>query len=74
MKRNILVIICLTFFVPFLTAQQIENPGFEDWEVIAGPPDFTEPVNWSTIKTSDNPAISGLSPFNWERSEDAHNG
>ena len=34
MKRNILVIICLTFFVPFLTAQQIENPGFEEWEEV----------------------------------------
>lgn len=75
MKRNILVIACLLFFVPFLMAQEIENPGFEEWEVeIVGPPEVFEPVNWNTIKTSDNPTLSDLSPFNWERSEDAHSG
>ncbi len=75
MKRNILVIICLLFIVPFLMAQQIENPGFEEWEVvIAGPPDIIEPVNWSSIKTSDDPVLSGLAPITFEQSTDAHSG
>lgn len=76
MKRNILVIIYLLLFVPFLMAQsQIENPGFEDWEdESAGSVEFIEPVNWSTIKTADDPTLSGLAPFNWEQSEDAHSG
>jgi hypothetical protein len=76
MKRNILVIIFALLIVPSLKAQnQIENPGFEDWETITvGSIDIEEPVNWSTIKTSDNPTLSGLAPFNWEKSEDAHSG
>lgn len=76
MKRNLLVIIYALLLVPFLMAQnQIENPGFEDWETITvGSIEIEEPVNWSTIKTSDNPTISGLAPLNWEKSEDAHSG
>ncbi len=76
MKRNLLLVTCTIFIVPLIMAQQhIENPGFEDWETeMAGTVEFEEPVNWSTIKTSDNPTLTGLMPFNWERSEDAHSG
>ncbi len=76
MKRNILIIVFALLFVPFLIAQnQIENPGFEEWEdEVAGTTEFIEPVNWSTVKTSDNPDLSELVPFNWEQSEDAHSG
>ena len=74
MKRNLLIIICLLFFVPFLISQQIENPGFEDWEEVGLGPDIIEPVNWSTVKTSDDPTISGLAPITWEKSTDAHSG
>lgn len=61
-------------FIPSLMAQQIENPGFEDWEEVGLGPDIIEPVNWSTIKTSDNPTISGLAPITWERSTNVHSG
>ena len=74
MKRNILVIICLTFFVPFLISQQIENPGFEEWEEIGFGSDILEPVNWSSVKTSDLPALNNVAPIIWERSTDAHSG
>ncbi len=74
MKRNLFVIISFLAFIPLLMAQQIENPGFEDWEEVGLGPDILEPVNWSTIKTSDNPTISGLAPITWERSTDAHTG
>jgi len=74
MKRNILVILCFVFFAPFLIAQQIENPGFEEWEEVGLGPDLPEPVNWSSIKTSDDPILNGLAPVTFERSTEAHSG
>jgi len=75
MKRNILLILFTLLLVPFLMAQsQIENPGFEEWEEIGFGPDLLEPVNWSSIKTSDLPALNNVAPIVWERSEDAHSG
>ena len=74
MTKKLFVIISLMSFIPSLMAQQIENPGFEDWEEVGLGPDIIEPVNWSTIKTSDNPTISGLAPITWERSTNAHSG
>ncbi len=74
MKKNVLVILYTVFFVPFLMAQQIENPGFEDWEEIGFGPDILEPVNWSSIKTSDLPELNNVAPIVWERSTDAHSG
>ncbi len=35
---------------------------------------LSNPLNWSTIKTSDDPTISGLAPITWERSTEAHSG
>ena len=74
MKKKLLVILSLISFIPFLMAQQIENPGFEDWEEVGLGTEIIEPVNWSTIKTSDDPTISSLAPITWERSTDAHSG
>ena len=76
MKNLLLFTAIFTISILFTNAQnQIENPGFEDWEPeSAGTVEFIEPINWSTIKTADDPTLSGLAPFNWERSEDAHNG
>jgi hypothetical protein len=74
MKKKWLVMITLLSFIPLLMAQQIENPGFEDWEEIGLGPDILEPVNWSTVKTSDDPTISGLAPVTWERSTNSHTG
>ncbi len=57
------------------TADTLENPGFERWEVPIGlPANHPEPVNWSTIKTSDNSQVNPLAPVNWMRSDTAHNG
>lgn len=52
--------------------QQIQNPGFEEWEDVgfATP----EPVNWSSIKTSDNLVLNGFAPVVWGQSTDAHSG
>ncbi len=74
MKKKLLVILSLISFIPFLMAQQIENPGFEDWEEVGLGTEIIEPIDWSTIKTSDDPTISSLAPITWERSTDAHSG
>jgi len=54
-------------------AQSIENPGFELWEDAGTVID--EPVNWSSIKTSDaGNFINNAAPVVWGQSEDAHSG
>jgi hypothetical protein len=55
-----------------LFSQQVQNPGFETWEN-AGT-DIDEPVDWSSIKTSDNSVINPLAPIVWGQSTDAHTG
>jgi len=57
-----------------LFAQQLENPGFEDWEDVGLGLDNLEPVNWSTIKTSDDPNLSGFAAVTWERTTESHSG
>jgi hypothetical protein len=52
--------------------QQLENPGFENWEDAGTVKD--EPVDWSSIKTSDDPGISSQAPVSFDRSDDAHSG
>lgn len=74
MKKKILLSIGICLIFSFTYSQQVENGGFEDWEEVGLGPEIIEPVNWSTIKTSDNPTISGLAPITWERSADAHSG
>ena len=73
MKRYILTTISLVI-ISFLVfgQQQVENPGFEEWEVVvSGPPDIIEPVNWSTIKTGDDPNIVPFTPITWERTTES---
>jgi hypothetical protein len=73
MKRNLLIFLLTIAFSPLvLTGQQLENPGFENWEDAGTVKD--EPVDWSTIKTSDDPGISSVAPVTFERSDDAHSG
>lgn len=56
-----------------LFAQQPQNPGFEEWED-AGTV-IEEPVNWSSIKTSDaGDFINNLAPVVWGISTDARSG
>lgn len=75
MKKLILLSTIFSLILLALNAQNIiENPGFEDWEEVGLGSEIIEPVNWSTIKTSDDPFISGLTPINWELSTDAHSG
>jgi len=56
----------------FLFGQQLENPGFENWENAGTVKD--EPVDWSTIKTSDDPGISSVAPVTFSRCDTAHSG
>ncbi len=57
------------------SADTLENPGFESWEVPIGlPAAHPEPVNWSGIKTSDNPNVNPMAPVNWARCDTAHSG
>jgi len=68
-----------TLFILFASsftfvAAQIDNPGFEDWEDVGLGADLMEPVNWSSIKTSDNTILNPLAPVVWEKSDEAHTG
>ncbi len=78
MKKPVLFFAALLFGIYALraqTADTLENPGFEKWEVPFGlPANHPEPVNWSAIKTSDNSSINSLAPVNWARSDSAHSG
>jgi len=75
MKCKILFIglfLSLTLIMNSNAQIQPENPGLEDWED-AGTV-FDEPVNWSSIKTSDDPGINQYAPVVWDQSTDAHSG
>jgi len=78
MKRKLLL--CLAtilpvFFLSALYAQtQLENAGFEEWEEIGFGPNITEPVNWSSVKSTDDDNLNGVAPVVWGRSNDAHSG
>ncbi len=52
--------------------QQFENAGFENWEDAGTVED--EPVDWSSIKTSDVPSLNTFAPQVWDKSTDAHTG
>ncbi len=69
------LVISLTVLLNSYCQQQIENPGFEYWEEIGFGPDTLEPVNWSSLKTSDGgEVINNVIPVVWEQSSDAHSG
>jgi hypothetical protein len=57
-----------------LSAQQtqVQNPGVEEWEDAGTVID--EPVDWSSLKTSDNETINTVIPQVWDQSTDAHTG
>jgi len=55
-----------------MAQEQIENPGFELWEDAGTVTD--EPVDWSSIKTSDNDTLNPAAPLVWGQSTDAHSG
>jgi hypothetical protein len=59
MKRALHYTSIFVFLINLGYAQQIENPGFEAWE---GTGATLEPVNWSSLKTSDNATLAGQAP------------
>lgn len=73
MKKLLLTTLSFGILIAITFGQQVENPGFEDWEDAGTVID--EPVNWSSIKTSDaGDVINGFAPVVWEQSDDAHTG
>ncbi len=75
MFKNLLSIFILSFISVSLIGQtQFQNPGFEDWEEVGLGPDLMEPVNWSSIKTSDIEDLNTVAPVVWEISDEAHTG
>ena len=77
MKKQILIAILLSASFGLSAQQQPQNASFEDWEVTGPPADptgFEEPVNWSSLKTSDPDAIGNVSPEVMFKSTDAHTG
>jgi len=74
MRRHLTLLISSLFLLSLTYAQQFENGGFEEWEEVGLGADLMEPVNWSSVKTSDNDLISGAAPVLWGVSDDAHSG
>ena len=73
--RYLLIFCVAIFWSTNLTAQyQLVNPGFEEWEEIGLGPNILEPVNWSSIKSTDDPDLNNTAPVVWEKSDDAHTG
>jgi hypothetical protein len=77
MKRiQALFLFTILFTLAAAGQSQIENPGFEQWDdiFVSDVDTIREPVNWSSLKTSDHPQLSQLAPVVCERSSDAHSG
>jgi len=73
MKLNLFIVLLVLTTAFSLSAQQFENPGFENWEDAGTVKD--EPVNWSSIKTSDGgDFVNNAAPVVWWQSDDAHSG
>jgi hypothetical protein len=74
-KLTILLIMSLAIAPYAFSQQEVENPGFEEWEEVGFGPDTLEPVNWSSLKTSDGgDFINSAIPVVWYQSTDAHSG
>jgi len=73
MKQTLLFGILAIFLTSSLSAQQFENASFENWEDAGTVKE--EPVNWSSIKTSDGGTlVNNAAPVVWWQSDDAHTG
>ncbi|MEZ4936388.1 MAG: T9SS type A sorting domain-containing protein [Crocinitomicaceae bacterium] len=66
MKKTLLTLaLGACAFINAQTPPQLENPGFEYWETVQvgnGTATTSEPIQWSGLKTSDDPALAQLSP------------
>ena len=77
MKRIQVTLLIVFLLTGMATAQnQLENPGFEEWDdiLVSESDTIREPVEWSSLKTSDDPTLSALAPVVCRRSSDAHSG
>jgi hypothetical protein len=72
MKKLLLGISAALVMVSAVQSQQLENPGFEEWENVIA--EIDEPVDWNSIKTADDPDVANLAPVTFERSTDAYSG
>jgi hypothetical protein len=75
-KRVFLFVLAILLFNLINAQTQFDNASFEEWEEIGFGPNIIEPVEWSSIKSSDDETISGQAPHVWDRSEpgNAHTG
>ena len=70
-----LVTFIFTANIVSIGQQQPQNADFEEWEDVGIHPDTLEPVNWSSLKTSDGgELINAAIPVGWFQSTDAHSG
>ena len=75
MNLRLLFLSLLTLtFLQTNAQQQFENGSFDEWEEVGLGADKMEPVNWSSIKTSDDDLLNSVAPVIWEKSDDAHSG
>jgi len=77
MKRFLPLALGVLFLsITSIAQDQLENPGFEEWEdiLVSEQDTIREPIDWSSLKTSDNPQLSTLAPVVCFRSKDAHTG
>lgn len=72
MKRYLLYFLVLGASGVSYAQQQFENGDFESWEDAGTVVD--EPVDWSSIKTSDVSSLNSFAPQVWDKSTDAHSG
>jgi hypothetical protein len=77
MKRSQVALLIALLLTGMANAQyQLENSGFENWDdiLVSESDTIREPVEWSSLKTSDDPTLSALAPVVCERSSDSHSG
>ncbi len=75
MIKYILIILGVLCTISFAQAQsQFENASFEEWEPEDENAPAFEPVEWSSLKTSDWDFAAGAAPIVMKRSDDAHTG
>ena len=74
MKKQLINTLLFTIScIASINAQdQIENGDFENWENIGSSNE--EPIDWSSVKTSDNAFLSNTAPQVIFRDNDAHSG
>ena len=73
MKKHLLIALFISFSIGSI-AQQPENFSFEQWEMVGFENQFDEPVDWSSLKTSEPDNLANVSPEVMFKTTDAHTG